>query len=129
MAAPEALVEAESVPHAPGSQWERDQDTPLFWGSLATLAVRLCVCASWIVAAGGETATEVAAWGGGVVGVVEDGGAPLGEGECAEFDGTEAQPPARKAANRQSTATATGARAIARTPEYELKVQVLQCIP
>ena len=63
MAAPEALVGAESVPHAPGSQWERDQDTPLFCGSLATLAVRLCVCASWIVVDAGETLTLMAAAG------------------------------------------------------------------
>src|ERR1700720_4133607 len=117
--APEGLVTAEREPHAPGSQWERDQDTPLFCGSLATLAVRLCVCASWIVADAGETATEGAAWGAGVVG-----------DDCAlEIDGTEAQPPARKAANRQSTATATGARQIARPPGYEFKVPVLRCIP
>src|ERR1700731_3602400 len=118
-AAPEALVAAEREPHAPGAQWERDQDTPLFCGSLATLAVRLCVCASWIVADAGETATAGADWGGGIVG-----------DDCAlELDGTEAQPPTRKAADRQSTATTTGARAIARTPGYEFKVQVLRCIP
>ncbi len=127
MAAPEALEAAESVPHAPGLQLESDQDTPLLCGSLATVAVKLCVCANWRVADAGVTATEVAAWGGGGS---EGGGSPAGEGECAlEFDGTEAQPPARRAANRQSTATAMGARATARTPGSEFKVQILQFFP
>src|ERR1700682_4188808 len=111
MAAPEALEVAERVPHAPGLQLERDQDTPLPCGSFATVAVKVFVCPGWSVTDAGVTVTEVAAWGGGVV---EGGGSP--EGECAlEIEGTEAQPPTRKAANRQSTATAMGARAAART--------------
>jgi hypothetical protein len=102
---------------------ERDQETPLLCGSLATVAVKLFVCPGWSVAEAGETVTEVAGWGGGGF----DGGAtPAGEGECAlELDGTEAQP-ARKVVNRQSTATAMGARATARTPGSEFKVQILQ---
>ena len=44
--APEALEVAESSPHAPGLQLERDHDTPLFCGSLATVAVKVCVCAN-----------------------------------------------------------------------------------
>jgi hypothetical protein len=94
---------------------------------LATVAVKLCVCASWRVADAGATATEVAAWGGGGS---EGEGPPAGEGECAlELDGTEAQPLTRRAASRQSTATAIGARAIARTPGSEFKVQILHFFP
>src|SRR5258705_10293058 len=114
MALPEALEVAESVPHVPGLHWDRDQATPLLWGSFATLAVRICVCANWSVTDAGETATDVAAWGGGVVVV---GGPPVGEGLCAlEFEGTEAQPLPRTAASAQSTAITTGARATAGTP-------------
>ena len=127
MTAPEALEVADITPHAPGSQWERVQDTPLLRGSLATVALKLCAWPSWRVAEAGAAATEMAAWGGGVT---EGGGSLPGAGECAlEFDGTEAQPPARNAANRQNTATATGARATARTPRSEFKVPILQCIP
>jgi hypothetical protein len=61
MAVPEALEVAESVPHPPVPQFEMDQDTPLFWGSFATVAVKICVCANWIVTEGGETDTEMAA--------------------------------------------------------------------
>jgi hypothetical protein len=46
MAVPEALEAAESMPQAPGLQLESDHDTPLLCGSLATVAVKLCVCAS-----------------------------------------------------------------------------------
>src|SRR5882762_11718061 len=103
-----AMEVAERTPHAPGLQVERDQDTPLLCGSFATLAVRICVCANWSVTDAGETATEVAAWGGGVVVV---GGPPVGEGLCAlEFEGTEAQPLPRTEASAQSTAITTGAR-------------------
>jgi hypothetical protein len=123
MAAPEALEAAESVPHAPGLQLERDQDTPLLWASFATVAVKVFVWPGWSVADAGVTVTDVAAWG-----VLEGGGAPAGVGENA-LEGTEAQPPARKAANRQSTATALGARATARTPRREFKVQVLRFFP
>ena len=42
-AAPEALAVAESVPHAPGAQLESDQETPLFFVSLETVAVKGCV--------------------------------------------------------------------------------------
>ena|SRR5258706_11480585 len=127
MAAPEALEAAESVPHAPGLQLERDHETPLVCGSFATVALKLFVCPGWRVAEAGETLTEVAAWGGGVL---EGGGSPAEEGECAlEVDGTEAHPPARKAVSRQSTATAMGARATARTPASEFKVQILQFFP
>jgi len=127
MAVPEALEVAESVPHAPGLQLERDQDTPLLCGSFATVAVKICVCASWTVTDAGETATEVAGWGGGVLVV---GGFPVGEGVWAlEFEGTEAQPPARKAASRPSTAITTGARATAATPAFAFKVRILRSIP
>ena|ERR1700682_3209428 len=127
MAAPEALEVAERVPHAPGLQLERDQDTPLLWGSFATVAVKVFVCPGWSVTEAGVTVTEVAAWGGGAL---EGGGPPAGERECAlEIEGTEAQPPPRKAASRQSTATVLGARATARTPGSEFKVQVLQFFP
>ena len=123
-AVPEALEVAESAPHAPGLQLERDQDTPLLCGSFATLAVRICVCANWSVTDAGETATEVAAWGGGVVVV---GGPPVGEGLCVlEFEGTEAQPLPRTAASTQSTAITTGARATAGTPGSEFKVLILR---
>jgi hypothetical protein len=89
---PEALGAGESVPHAPGVQWERDQDTPLLWASFATLAMKICVCASWRVTVAGETATEIAACG---VGVFVAGGSPAGEDECALEFGTDAQPAAR----------------------------------
>src|SRR5713101_6211771 len=124
MAVPEALEVAESVPHAPGLQWERDQETPLLWESFATVAVKICVCANWSVTDAGEAAMEVAACGGGVV-----GGSPVGVGEWAlEFEGTEAQPLARNAASRQSTAIATGARATAGTPAFEFKVLILRLV-
>ena len=42
MGAPEALEVAESTPHVPGSQLESDQDTPLLFGSLATVALKFC---------------------------------------------------------------------------------------
>jgi hypothetical protein len=63
MAPPEALEVAESRPHAPGVQLERDQDTPLFCGSFATVAVKPCVWPSWIVEDAGATVTETAASG------------------------------------------------------------------
>ena len=59
--APEALEAAESAPHVPGLQLESDHDTPLLCGSLATVAVNVCVCANGRVADAGATATEVAA--------------------------------------------------------------------
>ena len=43
MGAPEALVMADNMPHAPGTQLERDQVTPPFFGSLDTVAVKVCV--------------------------------------------------------------------------------------
>ena len=127
MAVPEALEVAESVPHAPGLQWERDQETPLLWESFATVAVKICVCANWSVTDAGEAATEVAACGGGVVVV---GGSPVGVGEWAlEFEGTEAQLLARNAASRQSTVIATGARATAGTPASEFKGKFSEVFP
>jgi hypothetical protein len=121
MGAPEALEVAESSPHAPGSQLESDQDTPLLFGSLATVALKFCGWPSSSVEDAGAAATEMAAWG---------GSTPPGAGAYAlEFDGTEAQPPARIAANRQKTAAAAGARATARTPGSEFKVQILQFFP
>jgi hypothetical protein len=42
-AAPDALAAAESVPHALGAQLESDQETPLFFESLETVAVKGCV--------------------------------------------------------------------------------------
>src|SRR6266403_3327646 len=83
MAVPEALEVVERLPHATGSQLERDQETPLLCGSLATLATKLCACAKCIVAEAGETATDVAAWGGGVV---DGGGPPLGGEFALETD-------------------------------------------
>src|SRR6267154_4610162 len=121
MALPEALEVAESVPHVPGLHWDRDQATPLLWGSFATVAVKICVCANWSVTDAGETATEVAAWGGGVL----VGGSPLGV-RALEFEGTEAQPLTRNAVSRQSTAIATGARATAATPASAFKVRILR---
>src|SRR5258708_29233923 len=113
MALPEALEVAERVPHAPGLHWDKDQATPLLWGSFATVAVKICVCANWSVADAGETATEMAGWGGGVL----VGGSPVGVEEWAlEVEGTEAQPPARTTASRESTVIATGVRATAGTP-------------
>lgn len=119
---------AESVPQAPGVQLESDQDTPLFFGSLETVAVKVCVWPNWMVEDGALIATEIGA-ACGVVGGVDEGGAPLGEVEWAlETDGTEAQPLTRRATSMQDTATARGARATARTPGSEFKVQILQCI-
>jgi hypothetical protein len=104
-----------------------DQDTPLLCGSFATVAVKICVCANWSVTDAGETATEVAAWGGGGVVV---GGSPVGVEEWAlEVAGTEAHPLARKTASRQSTAIATGVRTTAGTPAFEFKAQILRSIP
>ena len=57
------------------------------------------------------------------------GGAPLGDVDWElELDGTEAQPPTRRATSKQDRARTTGARATARTPGSEFKVQVLQRI-
>jgi hypothetical protein len=120
MGAPEALEVAESSPHAPGSQLESAQDTPLLFGSLITVALKFCGWPRWSVEDAGAAATEMPAWGGGVT---EVGGVPPG---TLEFDGNEAQPPARMAANRQKTAAAAGERATARTPGSEFKVQILQ---
>src|SRR5258706_11521933 len=100
MAAPEALEAAESVPHAPGLQLERDHETPLVCGSFATVALKLFVCPGWRVAEAGETLTEVAAWGGGVL---EGGGSPAeGGGSPLQGFGTEAQPAAREGGWRAS---------------------------
>jgi hypothetical protein len=93
--------------------------------------VKLFGCPGWSVTEAGVTVTEIAGRGGGAVGggVLEGGGSPAEEGECAlEVDGTEAHPPARKA-DRQSTPIAMGARASARTPGSEFKVQILQFFP
>jgi hypothetical protein len=77
---------------------------------------------------GGLTPTEMPARGAGGGGG-EDEGSPVGEGEwLLEFAGTEAQPPARRATSRKDKATAAGARATARTPGSEFKVQILQCV-
>src|ERR1700682_4109700 len=104
MTAPEALEVADITPHAPGSQWERVQDTPLLRGSLATVALKLCAWPSWRVAEAGAAAAEVAAWGGGVT---EGGGSLPGAGEWGlEVDGTGVKPPARHGADRTKTATA-----------------------
>jgi hypothetical protein len=120
-------VLAESVPHAPGAQLESAQATPPFFGSLETVAVKTCVWLDWIVEAGGVSAMEIAPCG--VGGVTAGGGDPLGEGDWAlEIDGTEAQPPTRRATSKQDTATATGARATAPTPGSEFKVQGLQWV-
>ena len=74
MAAPEALEAADSVPQAlalqPGP--DRAQETPLFWLSLATVAVNVCVCVSSSDEVAGVTLTEMAC-GGGSAGV----GGPL----------------------------------------------------
>jgi hypothetical protein len=108
---------------------ESDHETPLFFGSLDTVAVKVCVWPDWIVEDEGFTATEIGAACGVVGGVVEGGGATLGETAWAvEVDGTEAQPPARIATSKQDTATAMGARPTARTPGSEFKVPVLQCV-
>jgi hypothetical protein len=86
------------------------------------VAVKLCVCANWIVEDAGATATERAAWG-----VTEGGELLPGAGERAlESNGTEAQPLARRAVSRHTTAIVMGASATARTPESEFKVQILQ---
>ena len=58
---------------------ESDHETPLFFGSLETVAVKVCVCPDWIVEAAGFTATEIGAACGVVGGVTEGGGASLGE--------------------------------------------------
>src|SRR5258706_4530404 len=101
-AAPEALEVAESKPDAPGPQFERDQDTPLFCVSLATVAVKLWVWPGWTVMDAGATDTEMEGWGGGVT--VGGGALPGADGECAlAFEGTEAQPHAREAARNRDT--------------------------
>jgi len=66
MAAPEALVEADSVPQALALQLgpDRAQETPLFWLSLATVAVNCPVCASNSEEVAGVTLTEMACGGG-----------------------------------------------------------------
>jgi len=127
MAVPEALEVAESVPQGPGLQLERVQDTPLFWGSLATVAVKICVCANWTVTDGGETATEMAAWGGVVL--VGAGGSGVGEEEEWGLElGTDAQPAARYTATKLRKATATGARGTGRAPASEFNVQILRYV-
>ena len=74
MAAPEALVEADSVPQALALQLgpDRAQETPLFWLSLATVAVNVWVCVNSSDEVAGVTLT-VMACGGGSTGV----GGPL----------------------------------------------------
>jgi hypothetical protein len=127
-AAPEALELAESKPHAPGAQFERDQETPLFCVSLATVAVKLWVWPGWTVMDAGATDTEMAGWGGGVT--TGGGSLPGADEEWAlAFEGNEAQPPARKAANRQNTARAIAASRTARTPGSGFKVEILRCLP
>jgi hypothetical protein len=126
MAVPEALEVAESVPQGPGLQFERVQDTPLFWGSFATVAVKICVCDNWTVTDAGETATEMAGWGGGAPGA---GGSPVEEEEeWALGLGTDAQPTASQAATRLRTTTATGARGTDRAPESGFNVQILRYV-
>ena len=125
MAVPEGLEGAESVPQVPGLQLERVHATPLPCGSLATVAVKLWVWPSCRVIEAGETATEVAAWGGGVL---VAGGSPLGEEEWALELGTDAQPAARYAATRLRKAIATGARRTGRAPASGFNVQILQYV-
>jgi hypothetical protein len=119
---------AESKPHAPGPQFERDQDTPLFCVSLATVAVKLWVWPGWTVMDAGATDTEMEGWGGGIT---VGGGSLLGaDEECAlAFEGTEAQPPTRKATKRQNATRTTGASRTARRPGFGIKVEILQCLP
>ena len=76
MATPEALVVADSVPQALALQPEpeRVQETPLFWLSLATVAVNVCVSVSRSDEVAGVTLTEMAC-GGGPAAV---GGSPCG---------------------------------------------------
>jgi hypothetical protein len=109
MAAPEALGVAESVPQLPGAHEDNAQETPSFFGSLATVAVKLCDWPSWSVELAGAATTETAAGADG--GVTAGGGLPAPAGEwpleALEF-GTEAQPPLKKAAHKQRTATAAG---------------------
>jgi hypothetical protein len=95
---------------------------------LATVAVKLWVWPGWTVMDAGATDTEMEGWGGGIT---VGGGSLLGaDEECAlAFEGTEAQPPARKAANRQNTARATAASRTARMPGSGFKVEILQCLP
>ena len=127
MAVPEALEVAERVPQAPGLQLERVQDTPLFWGSFATVLVKVCVWANWTVTDAGERATEMAAWGGVVL--VGAGGSGVGEEEEWGLGlGTDAQPAARPAASRLRTTTAMGARGTGRAPASGFKVQILRCV-
>ena len=56
------------------------------------------------------------------------GGSPVGEDEWALGFGTDAQPAARYAANRQKTTAATGPRGSARAPGSEFKMQVLRYV-
>ena len=79
MGAPDALVAADSVPHAPGAQLESDHETPLFFGSLDTVAVKVCVWPDWIVEDDGATTTETGTAWGVDGGVAVGGGAPLGD--------------------------------------------------
>jgi hypothetical protein len=103
-----------------GSHCDRDHETPLLCGSLATEAINIWVWPGWRVADGGVTATERAACGGGVT---AGGGSLPGAGEWALEFGTEAQPPSKRA-DKDKMAAATGRRTPARTPGSENKVQV-----
>ena len=67
-ATPEALLAAESVPHAPAVHPEPDspQLTPLSALSFATVAVNPCVCPVCTDAVVGATVTDIAGGGAGV---------------------------------------------------------------
>jgi hypothetical protein len=125
MAAPEALEVADSVPQALALQPDPEsaQETPLFWLSLATVAVNCCVCVSRRDEVAGVTLTDIAC-GGGTTAV---GGSLCGWELLAPPPDTDAHPPI-KTADKKHTSTPMGARAAARTPESEIKVEVLRCI-
>src|SRR6267154_3756793 len=126
MGAPEALDVADSVPQAlvPQPEPERAQETPLFWMSLATVAVNVWVCVSCRDEVAGVTLTDMACAGGSTA----VGGWPCAGELLTLVTGTDAHPP-MKATDNKHTSKPMGARATARTPESEIKVEVLRCIP
>jgi hypothetical protein len=124
MVAPEALEVADSVPHVlpPHPEPERAQETPLFWVSLINLEANCCVWLSRTVAVVGVRLIEITCGGGSAAA----GGSFCGCEEVTPFEGTEAHPP-RKTTDKTNTTVPLSVRAIARTPESEIKVEVLRC--
>src|SRR5579864_2224546 len=90
------------------------------------MAVNFWVCVRRSEVVAGVTLTEMAACG---EGSGAGGGSPLWTWELlTPLPGTDAHPP-RKATVKRHTKIPMGERATARTPESEIKVEVLRCLP